>query len=271
MDRGVIVGVILGIALILMGVWTGGGALSSFFNLPSVLIVLGGTLAATMVRFGLTGLSKSVELLRIAATRRPPVPEQTIRDVVRLAEIARRDGLLAMEDENESLDDPFLRNGVQLVVDGADPELVKSIMEIEMAFLEERHKVGQSMFTFMGAMSPAFGMLGTVIGLIIMLGHLNDPDSIGPGMAFALITTFYGSVLSNVVFTPIAGRLRHITEEELLQKEIITEGILSIQQGENPRVIEHKLKAFLAPEQRQAQVRSTSARVARTEAESVVS
>lgn len=270
MDRGLIVGLVLGAALILMGIWTGGGALSAFVDLPAILIVLGGTLAATIVRFGVSGLSKCGQLLRIAAAGRTPDPEETIRHVVRLAEIARRDGLLAMEDENESLDDPFLRNGVQLVVDGTDPELVKSIMEIEMAFLEERHRSGQAMFSFMGSMSPAFGMLGTVIGLIIMLGRLNEPEAIGPGMALALITTFYGSVLANLVFLPIAGRLRRLTEEELLHKEIITEGILSIQQGENPRVIEHKLKAFLAPEQREVQVRS-SARMARAETESVVS
>lgn len=270
MDRGLIVGLVLGLALILMGIWTGGGTLSAFLDVPSILIVLGGTLAATIVRYGLSSVNKSLELFRIAATGRTPAPEETIRNVVRLAEIARRDGLLAMEDENESLDDPFLRNGVQLVVDGTDPELVKSIMEIEMAFLEERHREGQALFTYMGSMSPAFGMLGTVIGLIIMLGSLNDPDAIGPGLAMALITTFYGSVLSNVVFLPIAGRLRQMTEEELLHKEIITEGILSIQQGENPRVIEHKLKAFLAPEQRTIQMRS-SARVGRAETESVVS
>lgn len=268
--RGVVIGLVLGIALIIMGILTSGGQLRSFWDLASVLIVLGGTVAAVIVRYGIESFKHIGVLLRVALTAKGFQHEKTIGEVVRFAEIARREGLLAMEDETDSIDDDFLKNGVQLVVDGTDPELVKSILEIEMAFLEERHRTGQAMFTFMGSISPAFGMIGTLLGLIIMLGHLDNPDAIGPGLAVALITTLYGSVFANLFFTPLAGKLRQLTEAEILHKEIITEGILSIQQGENPRVIEQKLKAFLAPELRNAQVRPSPS-VSQADAESVVS
>lgn len=247
MDLGIIYGILLGIVLILVGIWTSGGQVLPFLDIGSLVIVLGGTVAAVLVQYGLSQMKQIIALVRLALVQKPKRPEETIRTIVRLGEIARRDGLLAMEDQTADIDDTFLRDGIQLIVDGSDPELVKSILEIEMAFLEERHRQGQGMFQFMGAVSPAFGMIGTLIGLIIMLGNLNDPDRIGPGLAVALITTLYGSFFSNLIFIPLAGKLRALTDEEILLKEIITEGILSIQQGENPRVIEQKLKSFLAP------------------------
>lgn len=249
-NLGIIYGVLLGIGLILMGIWTGGGQILPFMNMASFLIVLGGTIAASLVHFGMDVLKRIGPLLRVLIRGELKRPERIIRTIVRLAEIARRDGLLAMEDETEDIDDPFLREGIQLVVDGSDPDLVKSILEIEMTFLEERHRVGQSIFQYMGTVSPAFGMIGTLIGLVIMLGRLDQPDMIGPGLAVALITTLYGTVFSNLIFSPLAGRLRAMTEHEILMKEVMTEGVLSIQQGENPRVVEQKLKAFLAPEAR---------------------
>lgn len=272
MDSSVISGIILGLILLLLGIYTSGGTAGAFWDVASVLIVLGGTLAAVMIRYGYSSIPRIVQLYRVAMRKKTTHPEETIRTIVRLSEIARRDGLLAMEDETGEMDDPFLKQGVQLVVDGTDPELVKSVLEIEMAFLEDRHSEGQGIFSFMASVSPAFGMMGTLIGLIIMLGGLDDPDSIGPGMAMALITTMYGTVLANLFFSPIAGRLRLLTEEEIFHKEIITEGILSIQQGENPRVIEHKLKAFLSPTQRVTDMRQVPGRAAQSsEVESVVS
>ena len=154
---------------------------------------------------------------------------------------------MALEEEADNLDDAFLQKGIRLVVDGTDPETVRQILDIEVTFLEERHQSGQQVFEFMGQVAPAFGMVGTLVGLIIMLGHLDEPSMIGPAMAVALITTFYGVVLSNLVFLPIAGKLRVKSAEEVLLREMMIEGILSIQAGENPHIVEQKLESFLAP------------------------
>lgn len=192
----------------------------------------------------------AVKVLGVALFRKKPTPQQTIRLLVDLAQKARREGLLALDEEAEELDDYFLRKGLRLVVDGADPETVRQILDIEITFLEERHQSGQRIFDHLGAVAPAFGMVGTVIGLIIMLGNLDNPESIGPAMAVALITTFYGVVLANLIFLPIAGKLRVISDEEVLMREVMIEGILSIQAGENPYIVEQKLESFLAPDQR---------------------
>lgn len=250
MDGGLISGIVLGIAIIAAGIYVSGGDLLTFWDLSSLMIVGGGVLAATLVHFRGEQIRNMLRLVQIALTRRKQSPRDAIRTVIELAEKARREGLLAMEDEASRLDDPFLRKGIQLVVDGSDPELVKSVLEIEIAFLEERHRMGQDLFRFMANVSPAFGMVGTIIGLVIMLGNLQDPDALGPGLALALITTFYGVVMSNLIFLPIAGKLRILTESEVLMREIMLEGILSVQQGENPRIIEEKLSSFLPPHQR---------------------
>jgi chemotaxis protein MotA len=157
-----------------------------------------------------------------------------------------------LEDAAYQVEDDFLKKGILLIVDGTDPELVRNILETELAFLEDRHKTGQSIFETMGALAPAFGMIGTLIGLIRMLRNLNNPEAIGPGMAVALLTTFYGALLANLVFIPVAGKLKIRSNEEILNKEVMIEGMLSIQAGENPRIIEEKLKAFLAPKIRES-------------------
>ena len=173
--------------------------------------------------------------------------EEIIGSIVNLAEIARREGLLALEDAAYQLEDQFMKRGILLIVDGTDPELVKNILETELVYLEGRHKEGQGIFETMGSLAPAYGLLGTIIGLINMLGQIDNPDAIGPGMATALVTTFYGSLFSNLIFLPIAGKLKVKNQEEVLLKEVMIEGILSIQAGENPRIIEEKLNAFLSP------------------------
>ena len=209
------------------------------------LIVLGGVAASVLVRYRPVELKNLWRIIRIAFSSGKSSPREIISLIVRLADKARREGLLAMEDDAEEIEDEFLRKGIQLVVDGADPELVKNIFEIEIACLEERHRKGHGMFQFMAAVSPAYGMVGTIIGLIVMLSNLSEPSQLGPAMAVALITTFYGVILANLIFLPLAGKLRLRSEEEVLIKEIMTEGILSIQQGENPRIIEEKLMSFL--------------------------
>lgn len=247
LDIGMLAGLVAGIGLIVAGIVINGGQVGSFLEIGSLMIVAGGTLASAMINFKARQVAGIFQLVRVALFGRQSSPRDVIRMLVRFAETARRDGLLAMEEEAEELEDPFLRKGIRLVVDGADPETVRQILDIELAFLEERHRSGQQLFEYMGAMAPAFGMLGTVIGLIIMLGNLDDPETIGPAMAVALITTLYGVIFANLIFLPIAGRLRVKSEEEIVIKEMMIEGILSIQAGENPYIVEQKLESFLAP------------------------
>lgn len=250
MDFGVIVGIIAGIAMLYIGIALNGGSLAIFWDVGSLAITLGGTIASTLVHFKPSQLASVLSMTRVALFGSTPSPREVIRTLVYYAGKARREGLLALEEEAEKLDDPFLQKGIRLVVDGTDPETVRQILDIEVTFLEERHQSGRQVFEHMGAVAPAFGMAGTLIGLIIMLGHLDNPDAIGPAMAVALITTFYGVVLANLVFIPLAGKLRVKSEEEVLLREMMIEGVLSIQAGENPHIVEQKLEAFLAPKVR---------------------
>jgi len=246
LDYSTLLGILSGIALVMYAIYNG-GTIRSYINFNSVLITMGGTLAATVASYPLSKIVHIFDVLKVAFTERPLDASNVIRTIISLAETARREGLLALEDAANQLDDEFLRKGILLIVDGTDPELVRNIMETELAFLEERHGEGQGFFETMGSFAPAFGLLGTVVGLINMLTELDNPDTIGTGMAVALVTTFYGSFLANVVFLPLAAKLKARSNEEILLKEVMIEGILSIQAGENPRIIEEKLKAFLAP------------------------
>lgn len=255
MDLTTILGILVGFSLIGLSI-ADGSSLASFINLPSVGIVLGGTLAATAVHFPLKQVLSILPLIGITLRGRESRARELIHEVVEFAKKARREGLLAMEQEVAEHPNEFLRKGVQLVVDGTEPELVRSIMEIDLAAHEERHALGQEVLQSMGAYAPAFGMIGTLIGLIQMLSHLDNPESVGPGMAVALITTFYGVILANLVFLPMAGKLKIRSQEERLERELIIEGVLSIQAGENPRIVEEKLLAFLSPEDRAAELAS---------------
>ncbi len=251
MDLSTIIGLISGVALI-SGAIILGGDVGGFIEFQAVLIVFGGTFAATLASFPMDRFKALAKIIRTAFKKTSMEASETIALLVQLAEKARREGLLALEDDVAEIDDDFMEKGIQLVVDGTDPELTRSILETELSFVEERHKDGQGMFQTMGAFSPAFGMAGTLIGLIRMLGDLDDPDAIGPGMAIALVTTLYGVLAANLIFFPVANKLKAKSGEEILLKEVMLEGILSIQAGENPRIVEEKLKAFLAPQSREA-------------------
>jgi len=246
LDLATIIGIIVGMGFIIMGI-TLDGSLLNFYNLPSIIIVLGGTIAATLVAYPFKKVLESMKVARKAFSSKELNPGETIDKIIQIANVARREGLLALEEAAENIDDEFLQKGIMLIVDGTDPELVRNILETELSFLEQRHGSGKSIFDMMGSLAPAFGMIGTLIGLINMLQRLDDPKSVGPSMAVALITTFYGSVLANLIFIPIATKLKIKSREEVLIKEIMVEGLLSIQAGENPRIIEEKLKAFLSP------------------------
>jgi chemotaxis protein MotA len=170
--------------------------------------------------------------------------------IVTFSEKARREGLLALEDDLDELDDEFLRKGIQLVVDGTDPEIIRNIMETELNHMESRHATGIKVFEDWGIFAPAFGMIGTLIGLILMLANIEDKSAIGPGMSTALITTLYGAILANLVFIPVANKLTTVNNQEILIREIMIEGTLSIQSGDNPRIVKEKLVSFLPPEVR---------------------
>jgi chemotaxis protein MotA len=251
MDIATIIGIVVGLVLIFSAILSSGN-LTTFWHVPSLMITIGGTMAATFINYPMSQIISVTRVLRNAFRKDLMRPAAVISLLVSFADKARREGLLALEEEAEELDDAFFKKGIQLVVDGSDPELVRSILETELSFLEERHRLGQSIFLTMGNLAPAFGMVGTLIGLINMLRELDSPDNIGPSMALALITTFYGVLFANLICVPVAGKLAIRSEQEILVKELIIEGVLSIQAGENPRIVEEKLKAFLSPPDRLA-------------------
>jgi chemotaxis protein MotA len=252
MDIGTIGGIIAGFVLIFLGILVGGASPAIYGDAPSVLITIGGSFCALLVTHPIPRVLSALKFFTIA-TRVPKLEtERIIRILVEFSERARREGLLALEDNLQELDDEFMRKGVQLVVDGTDPEIIKNILYNELNQLQERHADGIKLFEDWGKLAPAFGMIGTLIGLVAMLANLEDKSSIGSGMAVALITTLYGAILANLIIIPVGNKLGDRNRVESLTKEIIIEGILSIQSGDNPRILLEKLIAFLPPVQRES-------------------
>ncbi len=247
MDLSTILGILLGLILI-GGAIAMGGDIVGFINIPSFMITFGGTVAATMVMFPLKTVMNAMKVAQVALREPKDSPLELIEKIVSLAQKARRESILALE--NEPIEDPFLQKGIRLVVDGAEPDFIKAIMRTEIAMMQERHKSGQKVFKGMGAFAPAFGMIGTLIGLVQMLRAIDDPQKIGPAMAVALITTLYGAVAANLVFLPIASKLEERSRRETILREMMLEGVLAILAGENPRMIREKLLSFLPPSMR---------------------
>ena len=250
MDIGTLIGFLAGIGFMIYGIISSGSTLGDYMDTPSIIIVFGGTLASTMMAYPLNKLKNILAITKNAFFNKDLSPIKIIEQLTSLANVARREGLLALEEAGQKAEDTFLKKGIMLIVDGTDPELVRNILETELNFVEERHSDGRSLFEMISAYGPAFGMIGTLIGLINMLGKLDDPSTLGPSMSVALITTLYGSAIANVFASPLAAKLKFKSREEVLVKEIVVEGLLSIQAGENPRIIEEKLKTFLPPELR---------------------
>jgi len=252
MDLATIAGLIVGVVAIFMTITldNGLGALNGFFNIPSIFLVLGGGLASTMVSYKLNDFLRVIKIVSNIFTSKENSKDDMIRNLVELSNKARREGLLALEADQGGIDDEFVKQSLQLVVDGVEPSTIREFMELELTNLEGRHLLGRSMLRTMASQFPSWGMMGTVIGLINMLGALEDPSTIGPAMAMALITTLYGSFLANYICIPAAEKLSVLSRNEIQLKEMIIEGILSIQAGENPRIMEHKLKTFLSPDQK---------------------
>jgi len=224
-----------------------GGNLSGFVNLPAAAIVLGGTFGSLLVHFPMSRIVGLFGILRKTLVYAQPKPDEVISKMVKYAERARREGMLALEDDSETETDEFLRKGLRLAVDGTDPQLLEKILLTDVHQIENRHFEGAKILAAGGSFAPAFGMIGTLIGLVSMLSTLSDPTQIGAGMATALVTTFYGAVLANTLFLPLAGKLETRSREEILNKEMVIDGIMAIQSGDSPRIVEEKLKSYLPP------------------------
>ena len=253
MDIATIVGLVIGIACCIIGIISSGGvtAFGHFVDPASAIVTFGGAFGCMLTQAkSIPELGKCVKTISLAFKVPKADEVNVIENIIRLSNIARKEGLLALEEAANDVDDEFLKKGIMLIVDGTDPELVRSIMETELGAIDGRHQEKIQFWANMGSMGPAWGMIGTLIGLILMLKDLTDMDSIGPNMAVALVTTLYGSILANWLCSPVANKLSSQNDEEIKLKEIMIEGILSIQAGENPRVIEEKLKSFLPPKDR---------------------
>lgn len=241
-----LIGTIVGMALVLWSI-NQSGDLANFYDLPSIVITVFGSFAALVISFPIESVLKMPIMMKKLISSSPNNRKEIVTIFSDLARKARKDGLLALEDDISSIENKFLVSGLQMVIDGVEPDNIREIMELKLDALEARHRSGQAVFLKWGELAPAFGMIGTLIGLVVMLAELDDPSTIGSGMAVALITTFYGALLANLVLIPIASNLSAQTDEEISTGEMIIDGVLAIQGGSNPRVIEDKLITYLSP------------------------
>ena len=244
MDITTVVGLLMGTMLVAVAM---GANLGSFISMPSMMITVGGTLAATLMSFSMEDIKGVSKVMMKAFFFNPPDIPDIIAMMLRFALKARREGILTLESELENVDDEFLTKSLQVAIDGTSPEVMEDLLTTELEHIERRHSLGQQIMRTMGSLFPAFGLIGTLIGLVLMLKNMEDPSKIGPGMAVALLTTLYGALMANLVCIPIANKLELRSKEELLRKEVILAGILSIQSGDNPRIVEQKLMNYLAP------------------------
>lgn len=249
MDIASLAGLLLGAIMFVFGVFSSSGiaGLWNMLDWPSVVITFGGSISGTLGSFKLSEFINGIKSSALAFKEEVRDPSEVIRNIIELSNTARKEGLLALEEAANNIEDDFLKKGIMLVVDGTDPELVRGIMETDLSCIESRHKKSIAVWEKWAELGPAWGMIGTLIGLILMLNDMDDPSTIGPSMSVALVTTLYGSLIANWLCNPIASKLKVNNDIEMMMKEITVEGILSIQAGENPRVIEEKLKSFLAP------------------------
>jgi chemotaxis protein MotA len=246
MDKATVGGIFSAWGIVLLAIWIAPGAsFTAFIDYPSLMMVVGGAIAAVLIAFPLNTVLTVPKVMMKAIFPKVPEIAPVITQLVQFAEVARRDGILALESKSDEIDDPFILMGIQMAVDGTDAELMENILRSEMEAVAQRHKTGKAMLDTLNKYAPAFGMIGTLVGLIIMLGNMDDPAAIGPGMAVALLTTLYGAAVSNMLCAPIADKLALYSRREWQVREIIVRGILSIQVGDNPRVLEQKLKTCL--------------------------
>ena len=249
MDIATILGIVLGAVMVVFGIITSGdvSAMGNFIDPPSIVITIGGSLSSLLSSYTMPEVINNLKGLGVAFKDPKMDHGAVIRQIIDLSNVARKEGLLALEEVAGNLDDEFMKKGILLIVDGTEPELVRGILETELVNMDDRHKSMAGFYDTWATLGPAWGMIGTLVGLVNMLKKLDDFNTIGPNMATALLTTLYGSLIANWFCTPIANKMKNINSKEYQMKEIVIEGLLSIQAGENPRVIEEKLKSFLSP------------------------
>lgn len=247
MDIGTLIGLGGGMAAIVIGIILNQANIMDFVDMPSVFITVVGTISALTGAYGLKKMLGIWSVLKNVFFTKEEEIHEVIDMLVSFSEKARREGLLALEDDVSEVQDEFMKKGIMLVVDGTDPEMVKNILNADLNNVDTRHQLGIELMESGATLAPAFGMIGTLIGLIQMLQNLEDKSALGRGMSAALITTMYGSILANWFFTPLATKLTQLNEKEILLKEIMIEGTLSIQSGDNPRIVKEKLKSYVPP------------------------
>ncbi len=252
MDIATLIGFLAGIAIFATSLVLGaGGKIGAFFDVPSVVMVVGGGLATTLLSVRLDRFLAFASIVRNAFFVRHGTIQDLIASFVQWSEISRRDGVLALERVLPTVNDAFVRNGLRMVVDAVEPAVVQQTLEAQMAALDFRHSEGKQVLDLLGKYAPAFGMIGTLVGLVVMLQNMDDPKKIGPGMAVALLTTLYGAIIANMVCLPLADKLNNRHSQEALRMTIAMAGITGIQNGDLPRMLQAKLSVYLSDRMRQ--------------------
>ncbi len=249
MDIATLIGIVVAFGLVFFAI---GSGLPSFIDPPSMMIVIGGTVGVVLVGYPLAKVLGLFSIIIKTFMYKVDSGQEIVAKLVELAQIVRKDGILALESEVSKIDNEFLAKGLQMAIDGQEPHVIEDVLYTEMDKLSERHSQGADMLTALGTYAPSMGMIGTLVGLVLMLQNMEDPSSIGPSMAVALLTTFYGAILANIIFLPMAGKLKTRSKEEQLVMELIITGIQSLVAGENPRIMEQKLLGSLPPKERKS-------------------
>lgn len=249
MDIATLIGLVAAFGLVMFAI---GSGLPSFIDPPSMMIVIGGTLGIILVAYPLSSVIGLVGIVLKTFMYKVEAGKDVITELVELAQVVRKDGILALESRVAQIDNQFMAKGLQMAIDGQEPSDIEDILYMEMDKITDRHSKGADMLTAIGTFAPSMGMIGTLVGLVLMLQNMSDPSSIGPSMSIALLTTFYGALMANIIFLPMAGKLKARSKDEILIHEIILTGIQSLVAGENPRVMEQKLLGYLPPKERQS-------------------
>jgi chemotaxis protein MotA len=253
MDIATALGVILGFVVIIGTIaFESHGSMAIFFNIPALAIVVGGTTCATMIHFSMGQFLGVLSVVKKTLLTKIPAAQETIQKMVNYSAVNRRDGALALEQEIGKTKDLFLSKGLQMLVDGAEEHAIRDLLGMEIQYMEERHAMGKKILDFMGSSAPSFAMVGTLIGLISMLSRMESPDEIGAGMAVALVCTFYGALIANLVFIPMGGKLGQYSKAEKISMEMVLEGVCSIARGDNPTAVGEKMQVFISTKHRAA-------------------
>jgi chemotaxis protein MotA len=253
------IGIVIACLGLLMGASMEGTPIGSLFNVPAMLIIFGGLLGVCIASSGFEAMKTVPSLYKKAFNAETPDMRGQVDSLVGYAERARRDGLLALEEELETIDDAYTRKGLQLVVDGTEPELVREILDAEIDGMKARHKAGAKIFENAAGFSPTMGIIGTVMGLISVLQKLDQPETLGPAISGAFIATLLGVGAANVILLPVALRLKQLSEAEVESRYLVQEGVLAIQSGDNPRVVQEKLISFVPPAEREIETTDAGA------------